>query len=612
MPQKQTCAVTLLEMYKGIAFSPQAALADNISATETIIPVTDISAFPEAPSYATIGTDEGGETILYAAKTDAALSGCTRGIEGAAQAWQSGTTIARNFTNADFAAIQKNIRQQKEELYTHTHDAAQVYYRESPLDQALDELAEEFASRMEEIDQDISASYAACAEKGAQLPEVRNSENLPATILSIKGGGGPIDLVPMQLGGLVYNGQAQSPQWNGFDPEKLELGGVTSGTNAGSYAAQFTPKEGFYWADNGSTGARTSPWSIARQPVAALPSQSGTLTYTGAAQTPAWANYDPVKLTIGGDTNGTNAGSYQAHFTPTGNYCWADGSAALKTVAWTIAKAPGSLNLSAASLSLDITSMSKAITVTRAGDGAITAVSSNTSVASVNVSGNIITVTGQGAGSASITVQVAEGANHTAPAAKTASVSVSLPSTVLDENSWDVIRAVSDRSMGEQFWEVGDCKAVNLNGAVAALTFNNFTCYAFILGFNHNSSLEGAHRIHFQFGKTARTNGTDIAFCDSQYNQQGSSAAFRMNKINTNTGGWEKSFMRTIVCSEFKNVIPSALQNVLKTVTKYTDNVGKGQSENMSNPSNITATTDVFFLPTTIEIKQTLKRLRTQ
>ena len=138
--------------------------------------VTDISAFPEAPSYATIGTDEGGETILYAAKTDAALSGCPRGIEGAAQAWQSGTTIARNFTNADFAAIQKNIRQQKEELYTHTHDAAQVYYRESPLDQALDELAEEFASRMEEIDQDISASYAACAEKGAQLPEVRNSE----------------------------------------------------------------------------------------------------------------------------------------------------------------------------------------------------------------------------------------------------------------------------------------------------------------------------------------------------------------------------------------------------------------------------------------------------
>ena len=99
MPQVKSKAIALPEMYIGIAFSPQVALGDNISATETVIPVTDISAFPEAPSYATIGTDEGGETILYAAKTDTALSGCTRGIEGTAKAWQAGTTIARNFTD---------------------------------------------------------------------------------------------------------------------------------------------------------------------------------------------------------------------------------------------------------------------------------------------------------------------------------------------------------------------------------------------------------------------------------------------------------------------------------------------------------------------------------
>ncbi len=55
MPQK---------MYKGIPFSPQAALADNISESAAVIPVTDISAFPDAPNLATIGTDEGGETIL--------------------------------------------------------------------------------------------------------------------------------------------------------------------------------------------------------------------------------------------------------------------------------------------------------------------------------------------------------------------------------------------------------------------------------------------------------------------------------------------------------------------------------------------------------------------
>ena len=98
------------EMYKGIPFSPQAALADNIGEADTVIPVTNIDAFPDAPNYATIGTDENGETILYAAKTDSALSGCTRGVEGTAKAWQAGEVIARNFNSVDLDALQQNIR----------------------------------------------------------------------------------------------------------------------------------------------------------------------------------------------------------------------------------------------------------------------------------------------------------------------------------------------------------------------------------------------------------------------------------------------------------------------------------------------------------------------
>lgn len=100
----------MANMYKGIPFSPQVALADSIGASDTVIKVTDITAFPDAPNYATIGTDETGETILYAAKTGDSLSGCTRGIEGEAKSWPAGTTIARNFTNKDFEAMQENIR----------------------------------------------------------------------------------------------------------------------------------------------------------------------------------------------------------------------------------------------------------------------------------------------------------------------------------------------------------------------------------------------------------------------------------------------------------------------------------------------------------------------
>lgn len=88
-------------LYPGIPFSPPAALTDNIGAGDTIIPVSDASAFPEAPNLATIGTDEGGETVLYHAKTAAALSGCERGVEGAARAWAKGEAIARNWTAKD-------------------------------------------------------------------------------------------------------------------------------------------------------------------------------------------------------------------------------------------------------------------------------------------------------------------------------------------------------------------------------------------------------------------------------------------------------------------------------------------------------------------------------
>ncbi len=111
-------------MYKGIPFSPQVALADGIGAGDTTIPVTDISAFPDAPNLATIGTDEDGETILYTAKTTDSLSGCTRGVEGMAKAWPSGTTIARNFTNKDFDALQKNIQEAKKQADQGVSDAA--------------------------------------------------------------------------------------------------------------------------------------------------------------------------------------------------------------------------------------------------------------------------------------------------------------------------------------------------------------------------------------------------------------------------------------------------------------------------------------------------------
>lgn len=138
------------------------------------------------------------------------------------------------------------------------------------------------------------------------------------------------------------------------------------------------------------------------------------------------------------------------------------------------------------------------------------------------------------------------------------------------------------------------------------MTLSNVTTYVFIIGFNHNSSVEGTNRIHFQLGKTALSGGTDVALCDSKYNSQVSATGyFSMNSSATNSGGWNSSQMRTKICgtslSSYSGtiiaVIPAALRAVLKSVTKYTDNTG-----NSSAASAVTATTDYFFLLSEYEV----------
>ena len=405
--------------------------------------------------------------------------------------------------------------------------------------------------------------------------------------------------IPAQSGSLTYNGSAQSPVWSGHDAAKLTIGGTTSGTNAGSYNATFTPGANYQWSD-GTTTAKTVAWSIGRASVG-VPSQSGTLTYNGSAQSPVWSGHDAAKLTIGGTTSGTNAGSYNATFTPVSNYQWSDGSTAAKTVAWSIGKAAGSSSLNKSSLALSTGTMSGTISVTRAGNGAVSASSSNTNVATVSVSGTTVTVTAKAKGTATITVKVAEGTNHTAPANRTCSVSVTLPTTSLNDNTWATIKEVSDAGQGENYWSVGDTKRITINGKVGNFTFSNLAIDTFIIGFNHNSSREGTNRIHFQIGKIG---GKDVCLCDSQYGSgQSGNGYFNMNPNNSNSGGWNGSYMRKTLlgnsgtpssppANSMLAALPSDLRAVMKSVTKYSDNTGGSPD----NASYVTSTTDYLFL----------------
>ena len=183
--------------------------------------------------------------------------------------------------------------------------------------------------------------------------------------------------------------------------------------------------------------------------------------------------------------------------------------------------------------------------------------------------------------------------------------------TTLNLNSWDIIRKVADMGQSSNYWNIGDRKAVVLNGTVGHLSLSNYTTYAFIIGIDHNASLEGANCIHFQLAKTALSGGTDVCFCDNQYGPDSGWSSpgadyFVMNANNTNSGGWVSSQMRTNICgtslSSYSgtiiDVIPAELRAALKTVAKYTDNTGGA----IPTASNVTATTDYFFLLSEYEV----------
>ena len=412
---------------------------------------------------------------------------------------------------------------------------------------------------------------------------------------------------------------------NAYATNPLVATGLTNGT---TYYVSLFPMS-TDGKENTNTANRKT--GIAnRITISNVPAQSGTLTYNGNSQTPSWSNYNSAQLTLGGTTSGTNATSYNATFTPKADYMWSDGSTTAKTVSWSIGKAAGSMTLSASAVTLNSAALTAEVTVTRPGDGAITASSSNTGVATVSVSGNKVTIkhVNQTTGTATITIKVAAGTNHTAPANKTVAVTAQFMPTkkALNDQTWAEIRQVSDAGQGGSYWSVGDRKAVLVNGTIGTLAVNQ-TLYVYILGFNHNSAKEG-NGIQFGTFKTALSGGTDICLVDSGYGSYYTNGTkyFNMNHWgNVNYGGWKTCDLRYDVLGSTKTApknygkqhasgdvgydaptdtatspvantlmaaLPSDLRAVMKPITKYTDNVGGGTGDVAAN-----VTSSVDYLP---------------
>lgn len=182
--------------------------------------------------------------------------------------------------------------------------------------------------------------------------------------------------------------------------------------------------------------------------------------------------------------------------------------------------------------------------------------------------------------------------------AVTVETAVPIP-TVLNNATWAQIKEVAEKSQGANYWSVGDTKQITINGKLSdGLTLNNYQTWVYIIGFDHNSAIDGTG-IAFGGFKTAQTSGIDVALCDSGYGTNKSSGQwFNMNNSNANSGGWKNSRMRSTTLPLVKSALPSDLQAVLKTTTIYSDNTGGGSD----TASYVTATQDELYLLAEFEI----------
>ena len=445
---------------------------------------------------------------------------------------------------------------------------------------------------------------------------------------------------PNDTGVFTYS----SDQLDAYRTTPLIATGLTNGTTY--YVTVFpVSTDG---AVNTSTANRSTgiPGLI---PISAMPVQSGTLTYDGSNQSPEW-DYDSTQMTIS-CTAQTNAGTYEASVTPNADYCWSDGTTSARTIQWTIGKAAlPKPTLSDTSITLNASNAEDTFTVTRDGDGAVSAVSSNTNIVTVTATGNTtsggkifrVSSVNNTNGTATVTIHVAEGTNYLAYTADdvTCNVSAQFIPTVLNDATWAQISEASLAGTASSYWEVGDEKEIKLEGWINTLRVNT-TIKAFILGFDHNAALEsdGAHSIHFGIGKKlSGTTNVDICLVDSQYLQDSDAdasvfdqgaASFSMNHFVssgdnfTNMGGWKSCDLRydvlgstnvkplnypsphdssaagydpsnydivtSPVTQTFMSVLPVDLRRVMRPIKKYTDNFGVQADQS--------ATASVDYLP---------------
>jgi hypothetical protein len=202
--------------------------------------------------------------------------------------------------------------------------------------------------------------------------------------------------------------------------------------------------------------------------------------------------------------------------------------------------------------------------------------------------------------------------------------------TSLEDCTWEQISAISAAGKAADYFSVGDTKSVYLKGTVGTLVLDT-TLYVYILGFDHNSEIEGKG---ITFGTFKNANGKDLCLIDGKYGSKSNNGKKYFNRNHWgdyNYGGWAGCDMRydilgstdkapsgygsgktdsvvgydpsstcatTPVANTLMAALPSELRAVMKPMTKYRDNTGASGS----TEAKVTVTTDYLPLLAEFEI----------
>ena len=150
---------------------------------------------------------------------------------------------------------------------------------------------------------------------------------------------------------------------------------------------------------------------------------------------------------------------------------------------------------------------------------------------------------------------------------------------ILKNNTWDQINVAAETGNIPSTWNIGDEIDLTLSGEF------NETITLQIWDFNHFDKSDGSGKAGICFGSKDVMNGTQ-----------------KMNTWDTNSGGWNATYMKNTVMQNIFKSMPSNLQNYIKEVNTYA-NKGNNGTDVSSSPGLLS--TDKVFLPGNNEVCNT-------